>query len=140
MRVLTVVYLLASSLEGSASVPSNATFRFAGLGAAVISDLGLLRDEDPSSLAAAIRSFYLRLRGRLGGSAYAPRDVQEAFAGASSVLLPIATDPARFDVVARLFAELRASRGVSERRADQRELIATVTADWPKGEPPGAAA
>lgn len=124
--------LAAASLEGPASVPSNATFRFAGLGAAVIGDLGRLRGEDTSSLAAAIRSFYLRLRGRLGGSAYAPRDVQEAFAVTSSRLFPVATDPARFDVVARLFAECRARRSVSERTAEQRELIATATADWPK--------
>jgi hypothetical protein len=130
MRVLLVVYLLAASLEGPVSVPSNATFRFAGLAAAMIAHLGVLREEDPSAVTAEITSFYKRLRGRLGGSTLAPRDVAEAFAG-SSALWPIATDVSRSDVRARLFAELRAA-GSGQESADERAaLIATVSENWP---------
>jgi hypothetical protein len=130
LRVLAALYLLGASLEGPVSVPSNATFRFGGLAAAIIGDLGLLRDTEASPLTEAITAFYLRLRGRLGGSMYAPRDVQEAFAGASVALLAIATDPAKFDVVARLFAELR-SAPLSQRTAERHSLIMSVATSWP---------
>ena len=132
LRVLAAVYLLAASQEGPAGVPSNATFRFGGLAAAIVNDLGLLRDAEPSAPSAAITSFYLRLRGRLGGSMYAPRDVQEAFAGASAALLAIAIDPAKFDVVARLFADLRSAPS-SARMAEQHSLISSLATSWPTG-------
>jgi hypothetical protein len=105
-RILCALYLLAASLEGPATVPSNATFRFLALAAALVARLELLQQADLIAELEVLRSHYLRLRGRLGASLYAPRDVQDVLAGRVGDLAAIAVDPAQFSNVQRLLRDL----------------------------------
>jgi hypothetical protein len=132
MRLLCTTYLLAASLEGATGVPSNATFRFGGLAAAVMSCLGALRSDDSSSGTDQLVRFYLRLRGRLAGSMFAPRDVQDAFAGGSS-LERVALEPEQFETVSRLFVELGRTVLTADLDPDQRSLVAAVSPDRLEG-------
>jgi hypothetical protein len=125
-RVLCALYLLAASLEGPAKVPSTATFRFLALAAALVAHLELLQQTELRGELEVLRLQYLRLRGRLGASLYAPRDVQDVLAGRVASLAAIAVDPAQFSNMQRVFRELP-RLALDAPTPEQAELISAAT-------------
>lgn len=90
-ELLTASHLVAASLPCSSSAPSDPVVRFAGLAAVVIGQSG-----GEMGLTPPIADWFRRIRGRLRGSVFVPRDVEYAFAGHYEALQRSALDPAYF--------------------------------------------
>jgi hypothetical protein len=100
--VLAAAYLVAAQLAGLDAVPSDEACRFAGLSAAVLKRASVEVEMLPE-----ISQRYQVVRGRLRGSVYIPRDVEEAFAGHTERLEGLALEPSGFETVRRLFRQIR---------------------------------
>jgi len=116
--VLASAYLVGAELAGIATVPTDEACRFAGLAAVVVK-----RGTSDVELPIVITRRYQTVRGKLRGSVFVPRDVEEAFAGRIERLEANALDARAFESVRTL---ARRVRRPAELDAEARQFMSDV--------------
>jgi hypothetical protein len=121
--VLAGAFLLAAEQAGLGTVPTDEACRFAGLAAAVVK-----RAAAAGELPAPLNERFQIIRGRLRGSVYVPRDVEDAFAGRSERLEGLATDPRGLATIRTLLKSRAGTPDPDVRRQFVEALAAALTA------------